>query len=474
MVNTLLTNMATKVLNNVANSHFSHGKKGVRTKRRLTAKSSVVTHIANTTVQPTVQPIVQPTVQHTDNSTADPNIDNTHPGETYIGEGGYAKVSKSGEVALKRINWKHLESAVREFAFIKSCSHECIIKILDISAEPDDIVLTMKYYPAVLSTYTIRGLSDVISIAAGLISACKYIHQLGIIHGDIKCDNILVEHGSAPKPILCDFGISLRTDEKIHFAVVQTVTYRAPEVNSAASTAFYTPKIDVWSVGAVLYQLVSGAAMYKFNGSEDSSLYAARFFASQHPALAERSNRKTRLRNLYRLSSTEVLAAILQKFGFDLSANVYRCGLAEVIALSLHPNPHVRSSSSTLFDIISAIVLTSFPEIRRAVKRFGPSATPPAIRHVTSDLPLDELACVVNVPIEVIGSCSQDCLNYAEMLYHTIPGAKKLEISLACIYIASATYCDSNALRAILSLMDIESLHYYTTLTLRSVCGSLR
>jgi serine/threonine protein kinase len=376
-----------------------------------------------------------------------------------VGEGGYAKVSKRGTIAVKRIKWIHLESAVRELIFIKSCSHPCIIKINGISAEPENILLTMKYYPAVLTTYQIRGITDVISISYGLICACEYIHNMGIIHCDIKCDNILVEPGSAPKPVLCDFGISLRVEEQQHVGSVQTVTYRAPEVNFSSNSKLHDPKIDIWSVGAVIFRLISSTHMYKYiSGCEDSTVYAAKFFGING------KNRKERLKKLYSIRNINVTETLLRKFSADTQALIYTCGLVPLLACSLHPNPNHRSTASTLADIMTKIIQKSFPEISHALNFRRAGRQPPSINVRCSRHSLDELRCVINVPIEVIGSCSCDCLNYAELIYGTYAsktGIVKLEISLACIYIASATYCDSNALYAILTVMDMEQVRKY-------------
>lgn len=397
------------------------------------------------------------------------NIESSDPEETLIGEGGYAHVARRGDIAVKRIPWMYLESAVRELIFIKSCSHECIIRIAGIESEPKSVVLLMKYYPSVLSTYKVRGLADIVSITYGLLSACKYIHELGIIHCDIKCDNILIEHSSAPKPILCDFGISLRVEERQHVGSVQTVTYRAPEVDFTSTTKLHTPAIDVWSVGAVLYRVITGRAMYVPNGSEDSSIYAAKFFGISLDSAA--NTRKNRLKQLYKLKSITILELLLKKFRADANSLIYMSGLAETIALMLHPNPEIRTPTEVLFKIVTRIIKQSFPEIKYILSRFCEKRKP-NIKIRDRTYSIDELSCVVNVPIEVIGSCSEDCLNCAEMLYEVYTaatGVYRLEVSLACIYIASATYCDSNALRAILTVMDLEQIQKYVITILQAV-----
>lgn len=385
--------------------------------------------------------------------------------ECVIGEGGYAVVSRRGGVALKRIPWAQLDSALREIVFIKACAHRCIIGVQSVEVEPGGVSVVMKYYPATLTNYKVRGISDVAAIAYGLLSACSYIHSIGIIHCDIKCDNILVQPGPAPRPVLCDFGISLRVEERRHFGAVQTVTYRAPEVDFSREIAKYSPGIDVWSVGAVLFRVCTGRSMYAYLNSEDSSLYAARFFGT------DGGTREERLTALRQIRSVEVLARVMSQMHVGTDSMLYRSGLAEIVALSLNPNPQRRSTASTLFAIAKQIVKKSFPEIEKFVRGFRPTARMQLALRPTAR-PLDEMKCVINVPLEVICACSQDCLSYAETLYcdFTIrTGVYKLEVALACIYIASATYCDSDALNAIMPVMDLSQVQKYAVAVLKEL-----
>lgn len=383
--------------------------------------------------------------------------------EEHIGEGGFAKVTRrvidGTEIAIKRIKWEHLDSAVRELIFIKSCSHECIIRIQDVEAEPECVALVMKFYPTVLTAYRARGPADVVAISFGLFCACEYIHQMGIIHSDIKCDNILVEEGPAPKPVLCDFGISLRTEERRHVSTVQTVTYRAPEVDFSAKNPLHSPTIDIWSIGVVLFRVVSGHSMMNYiGGCEDSSVYAARYFG------VNGSSRSARLGALYRIGNIEIIARLLGSFGMNLQSPLYTSGVITAISHSLHPNPTLRSKAKTLADIMEKIVVKSYPEIKQVLGYRKRKGAPPSITIRAEARTMDELSCVVNAPVEVVGSCSVNCLNYAEMLYHTYitrAGVDRLEVALACIYMASATYCDSSALKAILTVMDIEQVRKY-------------
>lgn len=87
-----------------------------------------------------------------------------------------------------------------------------------------------------------------------LISAVSYCHKMGIVHRDIKPDNILFDSEDRLK--LADFGSAeLWCEGGVMSGVVGTPYYVAPEVLMGKE---YNEKVDVWSVGVVLYIMLAG------------------------------------------------------------------------------------------------------------------------------------------------------------------------------------------------------------------------
>ena len=102
-------------------------------------------------------------------------------------------------------------------------------------------------------------LARVASIGHQLMRALRFVHGAGIIHADIKPENIVFRSYTACTVTLIDFGTSaFIADPSESYA--QSRDYRAPEVVLGLT---YAQKIDVWSVGAVLAEIYTGRVLFK-------------------------------------------------------------------------------------------------------------------------------------------------------------------------------------------------------------------
>eukprot|EP01137_Pigoraptor_chileana_P017481 Opistho-2@75605 len=96
------------------------------------------------------------------------------------------------------------------------------------------------------------------SIATQLLRALAHVHRLGVVHGDVKPENIVFKSRSECVVKLIDFGSGFYVGDS-HRTYVQSRPYRAPEVILGTSLG---TKMDVWSVGCVLAELYTGCVLF--------------------------------------------------------------------------------------------------------------------------------------------------------------------------------------------------------------------
>ena len=101
-----------------------------------------------------------------------------------------------------------------------------------------------------------------------IVSGISHLHSLDIAHRDISLENVLLdEHLQCH---LCDFGLAAQNASVCHGAVGKPF-YMAPEVVSASSASYDGFKADIWSLGVLLFILLTGHPLFEVANSQDPS-----------------------------------------------------------------------------------------------------------------------------------------------------------------------------------------------------------
>lgn len=106
---------------------------------------------------------------------------------------------------------------------------------------------------------------QIISITKDLFEGLKYLKSNNIIHADLKPENIFLYDSNATNVVIGDFGLSLYNLSLKYNNNVQTIWYRCPEV---LFNIYFDFKIDIWSLGAIIYELVTNKELFKVKTPE--------------------------------------------------------------------------------------------------------------------------------------------------------------------------------------------------------------
>ncbi|CAB3368112.1 Hypothetical predicted protein [Cloeon dipterum] len=195
-----------------------------------------------------------------------------------IGKGNFAKVKLAKhvptgkEVAIKiidktQLNPSSLQKLFREVRIMKMLDHPNIVKLFQVIETEKTLYLVMEYASGgeVFDYLVLHGRMKEKEARAKfrqIVSAVQYCHQKKIIHRDLKAENLLLDSEMNIK--IADFGFSneFTPGSKLD-TFCGSPPYAAPELFQGKK--YDGPEVDVWSLGVILYTLVSGSL--PFDGS---------------------------------------------------------------------------------------------------------------------------------------------------------------------------------------------------------------
>uniref|UniRef100_A0AAQ5YQU4 MAP/microtubule affinity-regulating kinase 3 n=1 Tax=Amphiprion ocellaris TaxID=80972 RepID=A0AAQ5YQU4_AMPOC len=189
-----------------------------------------------------------------------------------IGKGNFAKVKLARhiltgrEVAIKiidktQLNPTSLQKLFREVRIMKTLNHPNIVQLFEVIETEKTLYLIMEYASGgeVFDYLVAHGRMKEKEARAKfrqIVSAVHYCHQKNIVHRDLKAENLLLDADSNIK--IADFGFSNEFTEGSKLdTFCGSPPYAAPELFQGKK--YDGPEVDIWSLGVILYTLVSGS-----------------------------------------------------------------------------------------------------------------------------------------------------------------------------------------------------------------------
>ena len=229
-----------------------------------------------------------------------------------LGEGGMGEVYLARDTTLDRkvalkilpekvaANELRMQRFVQEAKAASALNHPNILTIYEIGTEPGAHFIATEFIDGETlrqqMMHTSLTINEAIDISLQVASALATAHTAGIIHRDIKPDNIMVRRDGIAKVL--DFGLAKlterwRTDEVDDDAATRAMVQTEPGT-VMGTTAYMSPeqargaeidtRTDVWSLGVVLYEMVTGQEPFKSETASDTN---AAILKTEPPTLSQ-------------------------------------------------------------------------------------------------------------------------------------------------------------------------------------------
>ena len=198
-----------------------------------------------------------------------------------VGRGGMGDVWRADDLILETpVALKLMHSAspsdrsriLQEVRLARQITHPAVCRVFDVGEAGETIFFSMEFVQgedlAALLKRTGRLTSErVLEIAHQLCAGLAAAHAEGVLHRDLKPANVLIDQDGRVR--ITDFGIAVTTSDAGPHVMIGTLGYMAPE--QLAADAPVSERTDVYALGVVLYELVTGQPHHTSRSEDPSS-----------------------------------------------------------------------------------------------------------------------------------------------------------------------------------------------------------
>ncbi len=339
-------------------------------------------------------------------------IDEGGMGEVYL---AHQRTAFEREVAVKIIRADLMHDVTVRQRFLREAEvnahlkHEHILPLIEFNEDQGRLFLVTPYIDGGTLAQRLQGgpltIAEVHQLFSALVRAVSYIHKRGVVHRDLKPSNVLLDRDEGGEQVyvrLIDFGIAsiqgmATTTPELTQAgrELGTAEYMAPErLNGIAA-----PSNDIFSLGVILYQMLTGRLPYE---DETVPLSSPMAYVVRHCTDPDPGKRFANADELLRVFEQAYRAIITPK-----PAPVTAVHAASNESVSQHvaavPRPveHVTQESKPLVDVVGVATArststfrgedynapTAFIEPAKLAERNKQGATSVAGAHITKSIP---------------------------------------------------------------------------------------
>ncbi|CAD26671.1 CASEIN KINASE II ALPHA CHAIN [Encephalitozoon cuniculi GB-M1] len=192
-----------------------------------------------------------------------------------MGRGKYSEVFEGRKdrekIVIKALKPVRKAKICREVLILRNLSHKNIIKLMDVVVDPESQIYSLIFeyiehedYAKIFEKLCYK---DIVEYSRQILSALSYCHSMGIIHRDIKPQNMVINQARRELKII-DWGLAEFYHPKKEYSVrVASRYYKGPEL--LVDYPYYDYSLDIWSFGCVLAELVFKKRPF-FHGESNS------------------------------------------------------------------------------------------------------------------------------------------------------------------------------------------------------------